>query len=330
MKYILILAHLCLLAAGYSVFFNQWIPPRIFPYFSLLSLGFPIIIAAHIFMLLFWWVYRWKIAVFFTIISVFLAIPLNKVYHFYGESEASESNLKLITYNVQYFTGKSDDLVNFLKKEQADVFFLQEVGPGMDYFIKNAAQDEPYYFQDYNSLAIASKYPIIETQKFRMKPYPNTYAYADMALPNDTVRFITFYLESLHIDQGRIKSTTADTDHIKRNARSLAAKVVKASKIHQKQIDAINDNVKSSPHPVVLCGDMNAVPSSYEYYALRRGAKDAFLYGDKGFGSTFPGFKTPLRLDYVFVPQDFKITSHRIDNIDYSDHFPVIVEMLIP
>ena len=329
MKTILIILQLFLLAAGYGVFFNQWVEPSIFPYFNLFSLGYPPIFILNAILLLFWWFYRWKLAIVFTLLSSVFIVPLNKIYHFYGVPETEESNLKILTYNVQYFYGDSDGIINILKKENADVLFIQEMGPQPEWIIKNATQDKPYYFQDYNSLGIASKYPIIETQRFILKPYTTTFCYADIALPNDTIRFITFYLESLHIDQDEIKNAEVDK-RLKNKAIDLSSKVITASKIHQKQIATIRENIKNSPYPVVLAGDMNAVPSSYEYYALQRGKKDAFLFGDIALGTTFPGFGVPLRLDFVFVPNYIKIKSHRIEKVDYSDHYPVIVEMFIP
>ena len=330
MKTILVIIQLLILIAGYGVFLNQWVEPRIFPFFNLLSLGFPIIFILNLISLLIWWFYRWKWAFVFTLLSFAFLLPLNKIYHFYGEPETQQSNLKLISYNVQYFFADGKGIIDLLHKENADVIFLQEMGPQPEHIIESATQDKPYYFQNYNSLGIASKYPIIETQKFRVSPYPTTFAYADIALPKDTIRFITFYLESLHINQKQIKDTDVDSEKIKNNAKTLARKVVKSSKIHQQQINLIRENIKNSPHPTVLAGDMNAVPSSFEYYALQRGRKDAFLYGEKVLGSTFPGFGVPLRLDFVFVPTSFKVKSHRIEKVSYSDHYPVIVEMQIP
>ncbi|MDG4944936.1 endonuclease/exonuclease/phosphatase family protein [Weeksellaceae bacterium KMM 9713] len=330
MKSILILLHFGLLAAAYAVVLNQWIQPSIFPYFNLLSLGFPVLMVLNLILLVFWWFYRWKIAFVFTLLSLCLAIPLNKIVHIYGEPETTESNLKLISYNVQYFFQDAEGIMKILKDENADVIFIQEMGPGPEGIIENSTNDKAYFFENYNSLGIASKYPIIETQSFRLDHYPTTYTYADIALPNDTVRFITFYLESLHIDQEQIKDPNVDSERIKNNFKTLSSKVLKTAKIHEKQIDAIRENIKSSPYPVVLAGDMNAVPSSYEYYALKRGKKDAFLYGDKVLGTTFPSFGVPLRLDFVFVPEKFKIKSHRIEPVPYSDHYPVIVEIQIP
>lgn len=330
MKSILILLHFGLLAAAYAVVLNQWIQPSIFPYFNLLSLGFPVLMVLNLILLVFWWFYRWKIAFVFTLLSLCLAIPLNKIVHIYGAPETTESNLKLITYNVHYYKKDAEGLKNLLIEENPDIILLQELGPGSKTLMANIFKDTPHYYEDHNLLGIASKFPVIETKKFRLEPYPTTYAYADIALPNDTVRFITFYLESLHIDQDEIKDPNVDSERIKNNFKTLSSKVLKTAKIHQKQIDAIRENIKSSPYPVVLAGDMNAVPSSYEYYALKRGKKDAFLYGDKVLGTTFPSFGVPLRLDFVFVPEEFKIKSHRIEPVPYSDHYPVIVEIEIP
>lgn len=328
MKSILILLQWMLLFAGYAVFINQWIEPVIFPYFNIFSIAFPVIFLLNLLFLLFWWIYRWKIAIVFTLFSLGLLIPLNKIILLNPSFETEQSNLKLISYNVRYFFNDRDGILEFFQKEDADILLIQEMGPDPETLIESLNLNQPYYFQDYNSLGIASKYPILETQNIRIKPYPSTFAYADIALPNDTIRLITFYLESLHIDQGKLKET--DKDQLKENILSLTKKVVRTSKVHRDQIKLIHDNVRNSPHPVILAGDLNAVPNSYEYFALTRVHKDAFLFGQKGFGTTFPGLGIPLRLDYIFIPEEFKVKSHRIEKVDYSDHYPVIVEIETP
>ena len=51
--------------------------------------------------------------------------------------------------------------------------------------------------------------------------------------------------------------------------------------------------------------------------------KDVAQYLCKGF---YPTFKTS-RIDYIFVSEVINIKSYEVDEVFYSDHFPIIVEI---
>ena len=34
-----------------------------------------------------------------------------------------------------------------------------------------------------------------------------------------------------------------------------------------------------------------------------------------------------LRIDYIFIPEDWQSSSHRTDRVKFSDHFPVAAEL---
>lgn len=330
MKGILFLIQIMVLGAAYGVFFNQWVEPSFFPYFNLLSLGFPVIFVLNFILLLIWWLYRWKLALVFTLLSLVLLIPMNKTYHIFGKAETDTHNLKLFTNNVQYFFGDRDGVIAFMKKEDADIVLFQELGRKPLDAIEKGTKGKPYYVEEFNSLLIASKYPILEAQAFKLKrSIPRTFCYADILFHHDTIRVINFYLESLHLNQEEIKNAEVNAE-LKNTGKNLARKVIKASQIHQQQIQTMREKISESPYPVIVAGDMNSVPNSYEYYAIGRGLKDAFLNGGKGLGTTFPGFGYPLRLDYVFVSPEIQVKDYRIEKTKHSDHFPVIVELEIP
>jgi endonuclease/exonuclease/phosphatase family metal-dependent hydrolase len=50
---------------------------------------------------------------------------------------------------------------------------------------------------------------------------------------------------------------------------------------HEDQIKKIRKAVDFSPYPVILAGDFNSVPNSYEYYNLGKDLQDAFLAAGK-------------------------------------------------
>jgi len=85
----------------------------------------------------------------------------------------------------------------------------------------------------------------------------------------------------------------------------------------QIQISEILNFAKVQNKDTVICGDFNEKNISLDCYI------DCAHYLNKDFE---PTFKTS-RIDYVFVNKEINIESYEVDEVLYSDHFPVIVEI---
>ncbi|KHS57905.1 hypothetical protein QX51_05655 [Terrisporobacter othiniensis] len=83
------------------------------------------------------------------------------------------------------------------------------------------------------------------------------------------------------------------------------------------QISEILDFAKMQKKNIVICGDFNEKNISLVSY------KDVAQYLCKDF---YPTFKIS-RIDYVFVSKIINIKSYEVDEVFYSDHFPIIVEI---
>ncbi|MNY44466.1 hypothetical protein D3C86_1794970 [compost metagenome] len=101
-------------------------------------------------------------------------------------------------------------------------------------------------------------------------------------------------------------------------------------KKHQTQIDQIKAFMNQSPYPLIVAGDFNAVPNSYEYYKVSEDLEDTFLKVGKGSGTSFHDFKFPMKIDHIFSSKSIKPISYKVDrSVQISDHFPVLAEFLI-
>ena len=87
-------------------------------------------------------------------------------------------------------------------------------------------------------------------------------------------------------------------------AKSLVSKLIPVFKIHQKQIQKIKLIIENSPYPIILAGDFNAVPNSYEYFQLSENLIDSFL--DAG----------------NIIPINHKTNRE----VTLSDHYPIYTE----
>lgn len=86
--------------------------------------------------------------------------------------------------------------------------------------------------------------------------------------------------------------------------------------------------------PVVLCGDLNAMPRSPEYGCLQRRLRDAqtALPGHRP-QATFAGSFPIIRVDHVFVDDSLEVRAIEVPGNELcrvaSDHLPLLVEVRI-
>ncbi|MGI9526550.1 MAG: endonuclease/exonuclease/phosphatase family protein [Weeksellaceae bacterium] len=265
-------------------------------------------------------------ALLFLVLSIPLITLIKPWFPLWNSNTETKGELSLMTYNVRYFYDDFNGIQDLIVSKRPDVFFFQEMGANPEKIIEALGSEEPYFFENYNSLGIASVYPIIETNQIRHENYPLCAVYSDIAMPQDTIRLINVYLESLHLNQEEIKQTSANTADVSYKSKMLISKVATASQVHQQQIKLIKKVIKNSPHPVILGGDFNAVPTSFEYYKLRENLIDGFTVSGYQIGHTFRTLGVPLKLDYIFTSKDLKTTRYEILKVNYSDHYPTWAE----
>ena len=69
---------------------------------------------------------------------------------------------------------------------------------------------------------------------------------------------------------------------------------------------------------------------SYTYDRISEGLQDAFCVKGKGYSHTFRGFNNVLRIDYVLLSPSLEVTEYTVEDVDYSDHHPVLVRLKLP
>lgn len=328
---ILFVSHLLFLIISYSIYLAPYIAPSTFPYFGIIPIIFPILVVIN-FILAFFLIWkRPSYGILFFVLSIGLIFPLTKTYQYFGDNVKSSSNFKLITYNAHYF--REEGAAHFFNQENADVILLQEVYWRDNQF--KEVQDSAFqdYYQEKNSIIhIFSKYPIIEFKNiFSAESKSTAYAsYADIDVGNDTIRLINVYLASMLIDKELVKGSL-DTEQAEQNTKIISNKLSKGFLLHENQVKKLIPYISQSKHPVILAGDLNSVPNSYEYQQISYWLKDAYYHVGKSSGTTFHDFKYPLRLDYIFHTED--ILPIRIEtrkDIKLSDHYPVIGYFKLP
>lgn len=310
--------HVVLLLLLAGTLLNNYIAPKTFWGFNFLSLGFPFFLILYIIILLFWVINFRKRAIFFLAFLVLLLTPIRRWVN-YSTLKNSKSDFKVLTYNTK---GIKPELKNVLQSSQADVLMLQE--NGYDANSKLNLTEYPYSALKYPIISLYSKHPILQEGEILDETSNGHAQYADIDINGKRVRFVNVYLEPFYLTKSMVRPSRDITVN-EEKAFTLLHRFIPTFKLHQEQVEKIKKFIDESPYPVIVGGDFNAVPNSYEYYTLGKNMQDGFLEAGKGLGTSFHDYKIPIRIDYLFSSPTIQCTSYQIKReVNLSDHYPVI------
>ncbi len=264
-------------------------------------------------------------------------------------------SLRIATWNVARFIelkkntnkGSQTRLKMFeqIKEQNADVLCLQEFHTSTDTNYYNNIEPirrlgYPYYYfsfdedgdNHYYSSIIFSKLPFLDTARFRYpRPsLPDVLMYADIAYNGDTVRVYTTHLQSIQFgkkDYDRIGRITNGQDSMVADSRTILGKIAKGFLRRSLQSNMAHEVMSLSPHPQILCADLNDIPDSYTYFTMRGNKQDAFLKKGFGIGRTFAGLSPTLRIDYIMPDNNFKILQFKRIAKRLSDHYMLVADV---
>ncbi len=328
--------------------FNLWIT----------SFVIPVALVVNHMLLIIFLLLRKKSAIFY-LIALLVGIPYLTstigIKHLLRNQNDETEKLRLLSYNMGFYImqpyhGKNRDsarlaLKNWIINYDADIKCIQEFANipnskefnvidqlkkrGLYYALSTNDPNHPHHWRV--GTIIISKYPILKQGDILVsKNEFNRIAYADVKIHSDTIRIVNIHLESMGI---RITNPAdmADPDIAKSQAYTIVRKLKVGTFERSKQIRELSDFIEQSPYRVICVGDFNDLPYSYNYRQLKKRMKNAFEESGKGFGFTYNGgtLKT-LRIDNQFYSSGIRsIEFETLDNVMFSDHFPLRGEYLI-
>ncbi len=322
-RLIILILHLGILFLMLGTLMNAYIPPKIFPWFNLLSLGFPVLITAYIICTLFW-LFSWKKRTFAFMLAGLVFINPVKRWISYSDKKSSPDDIKVVTFNAKSGLLGLEGIENYLSSLDADVILLQECG-GKE--IKVKGMPEAKIGHNGGVLAFYTKHKIVDSKDLIQGNYTlnNVYAsQADIEIRGKVYRFVNAYLEPYKFEKSMVKMD-GDKEQDQRKLKGIVKRLIPVFKKHQDQVAEIRKGVDGSPYPVFLAGDFNSVPNSYEYYHLSEGLEDAFMKAGKGSATSFHDYRFPIRIDYIFTSKSIEPVSYKVDRtVKLSDHYPVV------
>jgi endonuclease/exonuclease/phosphatase family metal-dependent hydrolase len=338
-----VLFSLLLLGAYLAV----WVPPSRFYWLSVLAVGYPFLLFVQL-LFLFFWLYKRKRYVYLPLLVLLLG--WSHFFNFFAykglaATSPSAEGLRLMSYNVHYFnvgsaTATEDKarILSNIEEQAIDVFC------GQEFSTKTAADNQqlearlqqrlPYHSKGGgSSLAIFSKFPLLKQGTIDFPDSYNGAIYADIKRPQGTVRIYCFHLQSIGLgrDEGALLNrqnlSTLNDSSTQKTYQRINNKLKQAFLQREKQVEFIAQHIAQSPHPVVVCGDMNDTPSSYAYGQLSNNLQDAFRQKGVGFGSTYAGSLPLLRIDYIFASRQAQVERFEVLPYRVSDHYPIYARL---
>lgn len=311
-RFLVLIVHLVVVALLCLMLLNSWLPASLSTYPNLLSLGFPFLMVAHVVLTLFW-ILNWKKRALFFILISFLFLNATRRWINYNPAP-KPGNLKVLTLNSKGGKIGEAELKSYLAQHRDyDFVFLQED--------KSEALNNSV---TYGIIKMCTPHRIIRDEQILTDPADNGNAfYADVDVNGKTIRVVNVYLEPFQFEKSMLKPTK-NTQVNEEKARSVVRKLLPTFRIHQKQVQQIRKVIEASPYPVIVAGDFNSVPNSYEYFTVSKGLNDAFVDAGRGSATSFHDYKFPIRIDYIFSSPSIKAKTYRVDrSVKISDHYPV-------
>lgn len=342
LKIILIIFSISLLLCYLSIF----IDPEIIPVFSLFGLYFfPIVLINLVLLIIaaarrssFGWI---------TFISLIPTLFFADSFIQFGDNKKIDENgIRLMTYNVGKFAASGDNMkveevqrkiIDFISEQNPDIVAFQEFRISDTSKVRSMFPRYPFiqkfllkykvgkYFAGNITL---SKYPIIGGEKIAFKGSTNMAIFSDINVKDSVIRVYNLHLESNSISMtSLIKKMKGNYENFSNEFANANEKVRHSSLKRTKQTKYILNDIQNSKYEALICGDVNDTPISFCFRKLSKGRKDTFAEGGNGFGATYSVLWPLLRIDYVLVPEYFKVISHKTLKIKYSDHYPVMTKI---
>lgn len=315
--------------------------PSIFILSSLLT---PFIILGSAFMVVFWAIFqsKWLLVNLITIIlhlnliGGVLQLPSVK------PSKQDTTALTLCSYNIQSMLYGKTDLTatlirNFLSDHMVDIVCFQEIdltNPSAVEALQMLLAKYPHValqdgLEPGFGLVIASKYPIVQHADIPFGQSNNHAMWADIQLPDRTLRLFNMHLQSTQYNQIKRKSALDnwvwDSQREYNQTHSFLNKLAFNERNRLRQVQTLTEIIQKSPHASFACGDLNSSPFSFTYKQLETTLRDGFRSAGRGYEYTYRYLFNLYRTDFIFHPDSYAAQSYQSFNLPFSDHKPVII-----
>ena len=347
-----LLALVGLVAMALSVI-NGFINPRNFIWTTVFGLAFweIFIFNVVVFLLL---LLLWSRKVWIAVLALLVAIPGLKRSYSFGHKVEAPSSVRIMSYNVHNFDhvdGKTDKesmarlVMDKVQEENPDILCCQEFSAFkngvtrpqcIDLFAKASGYPYVYYNKkrNYGGNVVFSKYPVEKVDEDSGFGQENTYG---IMVSVDAGEKGKFYVANVHLLSYMITDNeiellvgSAERQNLDTLGKTLLHKLNFAFQRRSEELQRLLEGMPSVDAPVLMCGDFNEPPLSYNYNQMRKaGFVDTFTEVGRGIKPTYAGKLPLLRIDYIW--SDTAVTTLHFERCRFkaSDHYPILLDFKI-
>ncbi len=331
----------------WGAWYAQYVPPASSSLFPFLGLALPCLLLLNVVAIIYWSL-RWRYWVWIPLLAILANWQyIHSIYQFSSQKPSEENSIRLATYNIDSFGNDKSgntcrEVAQFMKEEHIDIICFQEFHASREFPFDSilAVFQEweycavPYSKESLLQLAILSRYPIVNSELIRYEETANCSMWCDIVIQTDTIRVFNNHLQTTSVSQNKRKLEKQLATDNRYGSTQAVTRIFTAMHdnfvMRSRQAEKVQEYISQSPYPLIVCGDLNSIPSSYTYRTIHDSKlKDGFHTSGKGYMYTFRYLKKILRIDYIFHSDRFKGITYYSPDVEYSDHKPVIMELVI-
>lgn len=335
-----------LFVAGYLAYYVR---PTFFWWFELVAVFLPyismVVVAATIVVIA---LRRWPLALLHGVLILLMVIRMNPFARF--ATGAGGESVSVLTYNVPRWWGyhmsaKTAGMGELIRRADPDVIGLQEA-PVAYHDEAPYLRAAPYVALLFDSLGyrgvgprgkrqtstpqpVFSKHRLIRQDTFELRRKPADGAATEVTRTQIRWRNREFVVYNVHL------RTFGEKPWHEERLPFLEPKYVlpylrqyrDAYRERAWEVEEIVKMVEREDLPVVLCGDLNSTPNNWVHRRMTDVMRDAFRQAGSGWGMTYHTHLPIVRIDYVFVSEEWEVVSARVLDAYLSDHLPLLVEI---
>ena len=340
----------------------KYFDPTKWWFLSLCTFILPYLLVILVAFILFWLLAKPLYTLISILVIVFSINAIENIFAFRMNSfsmQKEPNSIRVMSWNVEFFNilnhkthpENKQKMFDLIRKYDPDIACFQEVVASDKKGAINYLPDilDELNFLDYSysyqlknnfdrdhhfGILILSKYPILRKQTVVNNPndYNSTFQFIDILMNQDTFRVFNAHLQSLKFSQDNrdyLDKGAPTKDQNIQESKSIISKLKNGIIKRSSQAFFIKDEMNQSPYPIIFCGDFNDVPVSYAYEKIGLGLQNAFVKKGSGVSKTFNSIAPTLRIDNIFVDQQFKVLQFDKINTPLSDHYPIVTDIRI-
>jgi endonuclease/exonuclease/phosphatase (EEP) superfamily protein YafD len=253
---------------------------------------------------------RYKWAVFTLVVTVatfcYYLLPL---YVGGNAGDPKSRTLRIVSSNIAFFNKTQEELIKFVREENPDVILLYELSPEWTQTLKQLEADYPYFEIDprerHSGIGLYSRLPLESKEVTTVGSWPSPVIVAKLI-----VNQVPLTIVAAHPDPPVSWTMTESRND---------------------QLIDLADLLVQQSTPLVVTGDLNTSSwtPAFERLVHDTGLRDS----RKGFGvqaswnAFVPVLRTPI--DHCLVSPRVRVLDRRVGRNIGSDHFPIVLDLLV-